>query len=266
MSRLSSRIKRANARYSDGVEDEANGIADNDALQESIHRESGRRNISKRVTMEDEEDDDYEEEPRVSSRRGRPSKRHDDEDIEDSDSDEVDKPHAKVKGRKRIRQDATASDDDQPSKLKMNELNVAVKTVSHKRKSQPINEAYEAHLNAALDEALNEPDDDTASDQPANGFGITRSSMEAGQIVEMYLENFMCHRKFTMKFGKHVNFISGKNGSGTLFEAKATSVLSFIIALTCSGFSRYRKIVYCERTSSMSRFDSTHCWPRFTDG
>lgn len=215
MSRLSTRLKRTNVRYSDGVEDEPNGIAENDALQESLHRRGA---TSKRVTMEDDEDDDYEEEPRVSSRRGRPSKRSPDEDIEDTESDEG-KPVRKGKRRKHNRQDEIGSDDDQPTELKMDELHVAVKTESRKRKSRPINEAYEAHLNQTLSEALNEDDDNESSDgHLANGFGITRSSMEAGQIVEMYLENFMCHRKFTMKFGKHVNFISGKNGSGTSLQ------------------------------------------------
>ncbi len=37
---------------------------------------------------------------------------------------------------------------------------------------------------------------------------------EAGIVLEVYVENFMCHAKFTVKFGKNVNFISGQNGSG----------------------------------------------------
>lgn len=217
MSRLSTRLKRPSVRYSDAAEDDAIGVADNDALQESLHRNSRRGTTSKRAAMEDDEDDDYEEEPHASSRGRRPSKRISDEDIEDTDSDDV-KPERKGKRRKRNRHDEVENDDDQPSKLKMNELNVAVKTESRKRKAQPINEAYEAHLNQTLNEALDEDDEEASDGHAANGFGIARSSMEAGQIIEMYLENFMCHRKFTMKFGKHVNFISGKNGSGTLLS------------------------------------------------
>lgn len=37
---------------------------------------------------------------------------------------------------------------------------------------------------------------------------------EAGQITMIYVENFMCHQKMTVKFGKHVNFVTGQNGSG----------------------------------------------------
>jgi hypothetical protein len=37
---------------------------------------------------------------------------------------------------------------------------------------------------------------------------------EAGQIMTVSVQNFMCHRKFTMNFGRHLNFITGRNGSG----------------------------------------------------
>jgi hypothetical protein len=37
---------------------------------------------------------------------------------------------------------------------------------------------------------------------------------EAGQITRIDVENFMCHRKFTVHFGRNLNFIAGRNGSG----------------------------------------------------
>jgi hypothetical protein len=37
---------------------------------------------------------------------------------------------------------------------------------------------------------------------------------EAGQILLIYVENFMCHRKFSIDFGRNMNFICGQNGSG----------------------------------------------------
>ena len=37
---------------------------------------------------------------------------------------------------------------------------------------------------------------------------------EAGIIHEVYVENFMCHRKLTVKLCRNVNFIHGQNGSG----------------------------------------------------
>jgi hypothetical protein len=37
---------------------------------------------------------------------------------------------------------------------------------------------------------------------------------EAGQICKVYVENFMCHRKFTLEFNRHLNFVNGQNGSG----------------------------------------------------
>lgn len=37
---------------------------------------------------------------------------------------------------------------------------------------------------------------------------------EAGQILKIHVENFMCHKKSTTKLGRNINFITGKNGSG----------------------------------------------------
>ncbi|CAM9424182.1 unnamed protein product [Discosporangium mesarthrocarpum] len=37
---------------------------------------------------------------------------------------------------------------------------------------------------------------------------------EAGIILKIMVENFMCHRKLSLTLCKHVNFIHGRNGSG----------------------------------------------------
>ena len=37
---------------------------------------------------------------------------------------------------------------------------------------------------------------------------------ESGQIVSVEAENFMCHKKFSITFGRNLNFITGANGSG----------------------------------------------------
>ena len=37
---------------------------------------------------------------------------------------------------------------------------------------------------------------------------------EAGVILQVHVENFMCHRKFTVDLCRNVNFITGQNGSG----------------------------------------------------
>lgn len=44
---------------------------------------------------------------------------------------------------------------------------------------------------------------------------------EAGQIVRVYVENFMCHRKFHLDLGRQLNFITGRNGSGKSAVAAA---------------------------------------------
>lgn len=45
-----------------------------------------------------------------------------------------------------------------------------------------------------------------------------KSISEAGQILSVYVENFMCHRKFELKFGRHLNFVTGRNGSGIILS------------------------------------------------
>src|SRR6056300_1831559 len=41
----------------------------------------------------------------------------------------------------------------------------------------------------------------------------TGKPAEAGIIQEVYVENFMCHRKLSVKLCRNVNFINGQNGS-----------------------------------------------------
>ena len=43
-----------------------------------------------------------------------------------------------------------------------------------------------------------------------------RSTPDAGQILTVDVENFMCHRKFHLNLGRHLNFITGRNGSGKM--------------------------------------------------
>lgn len=53
--------------------------------------------------------------------------------------------------------------------------------------------------------------DDENDDEEAD---LERHHMESGHIVRIYVENFMCHKKLTVDFGRHVNFVTGENGSG----------------------------------------------------
>ncbi|KAK1745143.1 structural maintenance of chromosomes protein 6 [Skeletonema marinoi] len=59
---------------------------------------------------------------------------------------------------------------------------------------------------------------DNTADQhsPMNDRHInpTGKPAEAGIIQEVYVENFMCHRKLSVKLCRNVNFIHGQNGSG----------------------------------------------------
>ena len=54
--------------------------------------------------------------------------------------------------------------------------------------------------------------DDSADDQTDDE--EEKELFMAGQIRKIYVENFMNHKKFSMNFGNHLNFVTGKNGSG----------------------------------------------------
>jgi chromosome segregation ATPase len=41
-----------------------------------------------------------------------------------------------------------------------------------------------------------------------------KTNFDAVQILEIEMKDFMCHRRFTVKLGRRLNFIVGKNGSG----------------------------------------------------
>ncbi len=59
-------------------------------------------------------------------------------------------------------------------------------------------------------------DDDGEEAQENVDDGIVRdpSTSEAGQILLITVENFMCHRKLSVNFCRNVNFVTGQNGSG----------------------------------------------------
>ncbi len=58
--------------------------------------------------------------------------------------------------------------------------------------------------------------ENAADHSPLNDRHInpTGKPAEAGIIQEVYVENFMCHRKLSVKLCRNVNFIHGQNGSG----------------------------------------------------
>lgn len=60
---------------------------------------------------------------------------------------------------------------------------------------------------------------------------------EAGIIQQVHVENFMCHRKFTVDFCRHVNFITGQNGSG-----KSAILAALQVCLGASRTTRGRSL------------------------
>jgi hypothetical protein len=81
---------------------------------------------------------------------------------------------------------------------------------------------------------------------------------EAGMVLKVHMENFMCHSKFTVTLGRMLNFITGANGSGLrfpslrspahLFEGKSAVVAAIQL---CLGASARRS----GRASRYSYFD-----------
>lgn len=63
----------------------------------------------------------------------------------------------------------------------------------------------EQHMLDELDRS-----EDKIPTEPVN----LKTNFEAGAIKKIDMENFMCHRRFSIDLGRNLNFISGKNGSG----------------------------------------------------
>jgi hypothetical protein len=61
-----------------------------------------------------------------------------------------------------------------------------------------------------------EPNDDAFFEEGAleDTEPYEENEFEPGQIVRVYVQDFMCHHKLTIDFGRHVNFVTGANGSG----------------------------------------------------
>jgi chromosome segregation ATPase len=158
------------------------------------------------------------------------------EDMEQSSPEE--KKPVKSKSKKRARDgDYDSEEDEKHSKRK-------TKIISHsandRARVQKESEDYQIRLDRL---AKSSADVDGDAEEDDANLMLTRSSMEAGQIVEMYLQDFMCHRKFTMNFCKNVNFISGKNGSGKSSIVSALQVCLGSTAKTAGRGSRMEEYI-----------------------
>lgn len=63
---------------------------------------------------------------------------------------------------------------------------------------------------------------DSGDEKESDHAFLRNQGTETGQIRRVHVENFMCHRKLTVEFGKHVNFVTGQNGSGNFFSILPT--------------------------------------------
>ena len=59
-------------------------------------------------------------------------------------------------------------------------------------------------------------EDDTETEALSEEYDLNSRFIVAGIITQIHMEDFMCHRKFTIQLGSRVNFITGQNGSGNL--------------------------------------------------
>jgi hypothetical protein len=59
-----------------------------------------------------------------------------------------------------------------------------------------------------------ETDEEEDEEIPKSRKNSASGHLNAGAIMRIYVENFMCHRKFDLPLGAGLNFITGRNGSG----------------------------------------------------
>jgi hypothetical protein len=124
----------------------------------------------------------------MSSRRAKSSKKYE-EDEGDSDNEENDSPDKKeVKKRK----PAKNEDDDNED-------------FDGKRQKGPSRSSASTRPDVS-----DVSEDDYEGDEGEEDL----SELETGQVIRVYVQDFMCHNKLTVEFGRHVNFVTGSNGSG----------------------------------------------------
>ena len=67
------------------------------------------------------------------------------------------------------------------------------------------------------------------------------STPQAGQILYITVQNFMCHHKITVDFCPHINFVTGQNGSGKFtfsLNLSISAILNGIYILICQASQR----------------------------
>eukprot|EP00514_Thraustochytrium_sp_LLF1b_P001850 CAMPEP_0184528386 /NCGR_PEP_ID=MMETSP0198_2-20121128/11761_1 /TAXON_ID=1112570 /ORGANISM="Thraustochytrium sp., Strain LLF1b" /LENGTH=1171 /DNA_ID=CAMNT_0026920223 /DNA_START=276 /DNA_END=3791 /DNA_ORIENTATION=+ len=93
--------------------------------------------------------------------------------------------------------------------------------------------------------------------QPSQDFSGTMREIQAqvddnttGKIKSIYCEDFMCHEKLKVDFGKKVNFITGSNGSG---KSAIIAALQVCLGLAANKTGRASKIGDLIRKQSKGR-------------
>lgn len=149
------------------------------------------------------------------SRTSKRSIRHTQENA-DSDEEAVADTNMKVK---KIRKGVSHSDDKEDQevdtqlsgkKMKRSKKSSTVKSKKSFKKQKKELTGSDEEMFAAADNDSDGTSKEESSDEKAD--------FESGQILRVYCENFMCHRKFTVDFGRHLNYVNGRNGSGNGFS------------------------------------------------
>ena len=106
---------------------------------------------------------------------------------------------------KKSRDDEDGNDDNND-----NEMEIGAEEETGKVKAAP---AALAESSSDSDDDSDDNDDDSASEVDVEE-DTEEGMFEAGQIMKVYVENFMNHKCFEINFGRKLNFITGANGSG----------------------------------------------------
>jgi structural maintenance of chromosomes protein 6 len=142
---------------------------------------------------------------------------------EDSGSDNETEPKKRKTsgGKKQMKRNTNDSDDE----------NTPPESGPSQKRSRSGAQSQSQEPDSMLDDELEYEEEEIPAEE--------LEDLETGQIMRVFVQDFMCHHKLTVEFGRNVNFVTGNNGSG---KSAIVAALQICFGARASSTGRDKKI------------------------